>query len=726
MCFSRRLTLALSLVFYLVKVPSHANQDDDLFDLSLDELVSLRIDGYAVRDLQLYAPIYTGYLGQQEHLDIAATVDVIDAKTIAARGLNNIVEVAENMVGILSGESPSEPYSLGMRGFTRDTVRVLYDGISIGYATGNMRPLSTHNLQQVEVIKGPSVLQHGQGGSAGTINFISKRAQTNGLSSSTTSYSRGTYGVSSIGVEMNVPLAKGAYRFDLYHRESDGWVNQADSTSTDIHLGYLFIPRPDIQLYFKYSHLEDDLPAYWGTPLVPLSEASDPSDAVNREDGLVLDESLLGNNFNVIDHVINSKSDWYRLDMDWKLSSKLTSKSSFYYFSADRQWRNSESYIFDTNTQLVDRDRLLVSHDRRVLGFQTHLMNEGEFLGLPNSAMFSLEYSVNEFDRLVGFNQTSFFVDTVDLMGSMSGYFGDVSTREDFIDETNTAFVWNNRLQLSDRTIFEFGVRQEHINMDRRRFNFDGSDRETLVKSFDLTSYRMALNYEIQRGNRIFLQYGEQHDDITGDLVAPLVDDVSEFEPSDTEQWELGLKSSLYNTALQLTCSIYSIDKQAKLLRNGIESKAVTQSDGIEISVSNRFTEQFKLGFNASYVDARYGNYYDFDYDRDVSGNRPVNVPETMASVWGSLSQLFSLPIELGLGTNYVSNRFADSSNETTLNEYTLYHMFAAYNVDSFRVMVQVRNLTDEVYVPWSDIYYTEQALAAPPRTLELNVKARF
>ena len=78
------------------------------------------------------------------------------------------------------------------------------------------------------------------------------------------------------------------------------------------------------------------------------------------------------------------------------------------------------------------------------------------------------------------------------------------------------------------------------------------------------------------------------------------------------------------------------------------------------------------------------------------------------------------------MGTNFVSKRFADSSNETTFNEYTLYHMFAAYNVDNFRMMLQVRNLTDEVYVPWSDIYYTEQALAAPPRTLEVNLKARF
>jgi iron complex outermembrane receptor protein len=720
MCFTRRLTIALSLAFFLLEAPSHATSNDaDLFDLSLDELVSLRIDGYAVRDLQLYAPIYTGYLGQQEHFDIAATVDVIDAKTIAARGLNNIVEVAENMVGVLSGESPSEPYSLGMRGFTRDTVRVLYDGISIGYATGNMRPLSTHNLQQVEVIKGPSVLQHGQGASAGTINFISKRAEAKGSTTSTTTFSRGMYGSSSIGVEMNVPLTKGAYRFDLYHRESDGWVNQADSTTTDMHLGYLFTPSTDMQLYFKYSHLEDDLPAYWGTPLVPLSEAIDPSDAVNRQDGFVLDESLLGNNFNVIDHVINSKSDWYRLDIDWKLSSRVKSKSSLYYFSADRHWRNSESYIFDSNTQLVDRDRLLVSHDRRVFGFQSHLTTEEELFGFSNSAMLSLEYSVNEFSRLVGFNQTNFFVDTVNLMDTVSGYFGDVSTRKDFIDETNTALVLNDRIHFNNQTHLELGIRQEHIEMDRRRFNFDGSERESLIKSFDLTSYRLALNYEIQRGNRVFIQYGEQHDDITGDLVTPLVEDVSEFEPSDTQQWELGLKSSFYNTALQLTCSIYSIEKKAKLLRNGTESDAVTKSDGVEVSVSNRFTDQFKLGLNASYVDSRYGNYYDLDYDRDVSGNRPVNVPETMASVWGSFSQLFSLPIEVGLGTNFVSKRFADSSNDTTLNEYTLYHMFAAYNVDNFRMMLQVRNVTDEVYVPWSDIYYTEQALAAPPRTYE-------
>ncbi len=80
------------------------------------------------------------------------------------------------MVGIISGESPSEPYSFSTRGFTRDSVKVLVNGISMGRSTMNMRPLSTGNLQRLEIIKGPSTVQYGQGAAGGTINMISKQA----------------------------------------------------------------------------------------------------------------------------------------------------------------------------------------------------------------------------------------------------------------------------------------------------------------------------------------------------------------------------------------------------------------------------------------------------------------------------------------------------------------------------------------------------------------------
>jgi outer membrane receptor protein involved in Fe transport len=85
-----------------------------------------------------------------------------------------VVEVVESMVGVLSGESPSEPYSFSTRGFTRNSIGVLYDGVSMGVSTLNMRPQSSFNLDRIEVVKGASVLNANDGSAGGTVNIITK------------------------------------------------------------------------------------------------------------------------------------------------------------------------------------------------------------------------------------------------------------------------------------------------------------------------------------------------------------------------------------------------------------------------------------------------------------------------------------------------------------------------------------------------------------------------
>lgn len=702
------------------------NTAKDLFDLSLEQLMDLRIDGGAVRDLGLRQLVYLDNNGEFANFEIAASVDLIDKKTIDSRGLNNIVEVVDNMVGILAGESPSEPYSFSMRGFTRDSVKVLYDGISIGSATLNMRPLATYNLQQVEVIKGPVALQHGQGASAGSINFVSKKPDKNGAAYNTATASYGKYDSQSLGAEVHAPWQTGALRLDLYHRDSNGWVDNADFSSTDIHAALQLEMTEHWDITLSYSHLQDDLPAYWGTPLVPHGVAEKPSKAVTTQNNRVIDADLRFNNYNVHDHVIESRANWYRLESQWQIKQNLQNQTTFYYYDATRNWRNAETYRYDPNTEQVDRDRLLVDHERAVWGINSDFLWQQRLFNQLHRFTTSLEYSANQFDRNVGFDAVNFLVDSVALREPQSGTFGAVDVRPDRADQAVLALVLEDWVQVTDAFHLEAGLRQEQVDLDRRSFDFDGSVRSELDDRFDLTSYRLAAGYDFTHQVTAYLQYSLQHDNINTELASPLVEDLSAFEPSDTRQWEAGIKAELNDRRTQLSAAVFDIEKESPLLQNGINSTAQQQSTGVELAVANQFTDQFKLGFNIAYVDARYGNYFDPDYGRDVSGNTPVNVPDTMASVWATYSRFLQLPIELGAGMNYVSDRFADSSNQTTLESYQLFHAFAAYNVDNLRIMLQVHNVTDEIYVPWSDTIYPGQALLGAPRVYDLVVKTRF
>jgi len=72
---------------------------DELFTLSLDELMNVQVTGAAVRDLGLGEQAETGNPFHWSILDIAASVETIDHNTMQARSLNNVIEAAENLVG---------------------------------------------------------------------------------------------------------------------------------------------------------------------------------------------------------------------------------------------------------------------------------------------------------------------------------------------------------------------------------------------------------------------------------------------------------------------------------------------------------------------------------------------------------------------------------------------------------------------------------------------------
>ncbi len=379
--------------------------EEGFFDLSLKELANIKVTGAAVRSLNLAYVPNTSNPFSLANLLIPAAVDMVDHKTIEARGLNNVVEVVESMVGVLSGESPSEPYSFSTRGFTRNSIGVLYDGISMGMSTLNMRPQTSFNLDRVEVVKGASVLNANEGSAGGTVNIITKKPAFD--EQSVNVHSRyGRFNTQSYNLGLNASSNQTqAYRLDVNRNSSDGWVDDTDSQSLNASVSYAYRPTSGLDILLYSSYAEDQLPAYWGTPLVPLSDAINPSsEIVNTDDNRVVDLATRYNNYNVADSIIDSKSDWLRLDSNWDVTQQTNIKATIYQFNADRVWQNAESYNYDPNSERVQRDRLLIKHQRYVRGVNLSVLHSFSAWDKPQQLVVNMESSTNDFTRDVGFD----------------------------------------------------------------------------------------------------------------------------------------------------------------------------------------------------------------------------------------------------------------------------------------------------------------------------------
>ncbi len=707
---------------------------DALFELSLQELTNLKVSGAAVRDIGLDLVPITSNPFKLSNCHTPASVEIVDKNTIQARGLNNVVEVVESMVGVLSGESPSEPYSFSMRGFTRDSIKVLVNGVSMGRTTFNMRPLSTANLQRVEIIKGPSSMLHGQGAAGGTINMVSKRAQLSTHHSRDIQLSQGDQHAS-YHADFSGPInANAGYHLNSSYRASRGWVDDSEAQYLSSSASYFVKVNGQLTVLLAWDAQQDQLPAYWGTPIVPRNVALKPlSGVIETNDDHVIDGATLGNNYNVADHKIDSKSHWQRLETHWQLTEHFDNQTTFYQFSADRNWQNAESYIYNGSSNALDRDRLYVKHVRELWGLASGFTLATQWADRPGSASLNLEYSENDLDHFVGFEPVDFFVDQVATQQPEPGTFhsfdvaGTVQIKKDTLLLRRSALILKNQTALTDALNVHLAYRLENQDIDRHFYNFDGSTRidKTLKENYQQSSYSLGWLYALSEVGSVYGHVSEQHDDITGDFDA--VSEITNFTPSDISQWEVGVKGMFDEQQSEMTLALYQITKDAASQQSG---QAVTLNEqtsrGLEFAMRTIINSQYRVGGNLAYTDAQYGQYYDDNTGIDATDNTPVNVPQKMVSLWGSVNHIAQLPLEVGVGINYVSSRFANTSNTVKMLDYTLVNVFASYSHKDFRLALHVRNATDEVYAPWSDIFYARQVIIAPPRTWELSFQTRF
>ncbi len=107
-----------------------------------------------------------------------ASVDVINQQTMQDQGYRTNVETAQGMVGVLAVDSAGAPGGFSMRGFEFDQINVLYNGISLGPQDLTGRVMDTFVFDRVEVLKGASALESGQGAIGGSVNYVNKLPTT--------------------------------------------------------------------------------------------------------------------------------------------------------------------------------------------------------------------------------------------------------------------------------------------------------------------------------------------------------------------------------------------------------------------------------------------------------------------------------------------------------------------------------------------------------------------
>jgi iron complex outermembrane recepter protein len=679
-------------------------------------------------------------------IETPASVDVVTRQTMQDQGYRTTTDTAQGAVGVLSGDAAGAPAGFSMRGFSFGEVNVTYNGIWIGPQNITSRWMDTANLAQVEFLKGPSSLMSGLNAIGGAVNYVS-RQPTTGAIQNEMDLSLDSYGSprTHFGSGGSTTVQGLDYRFDAIGTRLNSFIDGDFRDLTELSGQLNYHATNNFMVFGAVDYQKDSGHAYWGTPLVPASFAGGHAvggvvsgTAVSEFDGSIIgpvtiDSRTLSTNYNVADNATGAQELWLRSGFEWTPLNNVTVKDQAYYYQAKRNWLDSETYVFNNTTSMIDRDRFAVSHDQHVVGNNVDLSWDSQFFGLQNRFAAQLQASRN----WITFKQDDsepFPDDSVTVVAPDPGLYGPISfdTRNSRLDTVAGSF--EDRLKLTSAFALIGGVRLEDLTLARNGINADGTipTGQPFTKTWTPVSYRAAYIYEPIHNLMFYSMYATAYDPAVAAVFS--VSPANSLQLTSSRTYETGAKQLFWDNKAEWTLSLYDIVQRNVLVPVNTTTTDVAgevASQGVEVAAAVNPIEGLKLWGNAAFTHAR---FVDFDV---WTGNTPPNVAPVIVNA--GVSYRFNhwrWPVEFGGSVRHVGDRYLFQDNLTTLDAYTTADVYAFVDIPgrdvampdlkTVRMTFRVRNLTDKVYAQWADPGLADQVILGAPRTYEVAASARW
>lgn len=623
--------------------------------------------------LRLSAPSSTASRIATPLKKLPASVSVISKEDMAMKGDYSALSATTRAAGISAAAAPGNGGSaMTARGFSgNNSVMTLYDGNRIFTASGTVSfPSDTWTIERIEVLRGANSVINGVGAIGATVNYITKKPKFAPIESEIAV----SYGSDNIqryafgsGGQMD---ERSAYRIDVAHFRTDGYVKGNKQQRTAVSNSYLVKAHDDVDITFAidYSERKDDR-TYYGTPLVNGKLAS----------------GTRKNNYNADDAYIKFEDIWPRVNLTWRINEQIEWRSNVNYLHSDRRWVNIESYRYNNATQQVDLgDYLDIGHKQEQLGTRHDMLFNFDLSDTVSSTL-NLGFEINKLNCTHHSNSPYAQTDaSTNLYHPKPGKFYDHAlspTQRGMETETmqyalflDHVFDFNQQWQLVT------GIRRDQVDFERKNKAINQPDYNGRLYT---TSWRAGVVYQPIESLSIYTQYSRSVEAM-GALVTLSEANLSQ-DPMIGKQYEIGLKQDLFQEKLQYAISLFEIRKINLLSQDPNDPSPAgriqigeQRSRGIEAEVYWQALEQLSFDINAMYTDAKYREYK--TATDNFNGKSPTGVPRKTANVWATWHIVE--PVSFGLGVRYVGQRYLDFANTQSLPNYVVYDANLTWNVN--------------------------------------------
>ncbi|MCV2403241.1 TonB-dependent receptor [Marinomonas sp. C2222] len=583
---------------------------------------------------------------------------------------------ATDLYRSMSGVSFFNYSAVTVRGFEQDGI-VLFDGIK-GNPFGLFTIQQLFNIDEVQILKGPSGAVYGAGEAGGVINYVTKKPtyeQENSVE-----FTIGNKDFLSGSVESSGAANEDGsqrYRVGLYSSGGDSYRNNVEEENLVIDLGYAWDLNDDSTLTLQYTHSDQKDQRLRGVP-------------IDTDGNFLTDTSW---NSNEPDDAQEFRTDIFQASLETSINNWLDNKSSLRYFESKETitYHQTQTVTYsddgdDSNDEVsrryFDQTRIykgldlssyfVASLDNHtiVTGADYHFASEDELFYRIDSGIDSLSLTNPVYDADIS---------SYDLASNLN---------RDRVTELNQVGAYiQDQWQATEKFSVLAGIRLDYVEED-----VDNQDGSADAK-YDDTGYstRLGATYALSHQ---FKPYASFSTSLTPQEAADQKSkDGSLFDPEENQQFEIGVRSYLLNNRVNVNLALYHIVKNNILAEDPDDddynvSIGEIRSQGFEVDVLADITSRWVANINYAYNDLE---VKDTDADTRALSNSPYH----QLGLW-TRYEFPSITSSIAFGADYVSEQ--SDRDENIIQPFTVYDLSWQTLWQDWKFQANIKNLFDKEY----------------------------
>jgi len=681
------------------------------------------------------SPKYT-----QPLVDTPQTIQVIKKEILQEQGAASLVEALRNTPGITLQMGENGNTSAGdtfqMRGFSTQTSTYV-DGIrDLGAVSRDV-----FNLEQIEVVKGPSGAEAGRGSASGYINLVTKLPKAENSREVSARYN--TAENARLTADINQAISEStAIRLNVMGQ--DGGVEGRDVIENN---GWAIAPSiafgldSDTRLYLYSQHIRQNNIPDGGIPTVGMKGFYNSDAQLNNAK-----EVNRSNYYGSINDYEDIDADMFtaKIESDFGENIKFTNTTRYGKSQMNRaltginglsrtipnttpaqQSNNPNDWTVARSHQGVDQEnKILANVSALNVNFKTGAIEHDLVAGLE----FLQEQQIS---RTLSTQKPGTKAPTTpaanlynpnhdDVMPELvyTGAYSDGETK------TAAAYLFDTVKLLDNRLQFNGGVRLDYYHTDYEALavatnatTLAITKTPTNLKAHDtLVSWKLGSLFKPTENSSLYVSYaksltppGSSNFGLSTETTGTQAANNPRGEPQETNHYEVGGKWDVLKNKLALNAAIYHTENENQFTQDPITlnwlQEGKTRVQGVELGVVGQITDAWNISAGVAHMKTKQKNQQTFN---TTTGEKTVTdsvrwSPDWTASLWTTYD---IAGFKLGLGARYVDEQkrvITDSTAPANMPKVPSYIVFDAMAGYSFNknasVNLNVYNLADKDYI---------------------------